>query len=107
MAIVAFIVPFMFAYDQSLLWVGSIWKIIGNGSTACLGVWCIAAAGEGYFLRTMRMYERVIAGIAALCLIFPLGALDLMGGAAIIFLIFNQIYGRGQKIVKREVEIVK
>jgi TRAP-type uncharacterized transport system fused permease subunit len=107
MALVAFIVPFMFAYDQSLLWVGSIWKIIGDGLTACLGVWCIAAAGEGYFLRAMRIYERVIAGIAALCLIFPLGALDIIGGAAIIFLIFNQLHGRGRWIGKREAEIVK
>jgi TRAP transporter 4TM/12TM fusion protein len=96
MALVAFIVPFMFAYDQSLLWVGSIWKIIGDGLTACLGVWCIAVAGEGYFLRTLKTYERVIAGITALCLIFPLGALDLIGGAAIIFLIFNQLHGRGR-----------
>jgi len=80
MSLVAFIVPFMFAFDQSLLWVGSIWKILGNGLTACIGVWCIAVAGEGYFLRTLKIYERVIAGLSAIFLIFPLGALDLVEG---------------------------
>jgi len=105
MSLVAFIVPFMFAYDDSLLWVGSIWKILGNGLTACVGVWCIAVAGEGYLLRTLKIYERVIAGISAICLIFPLGALDLVGGVGIAFLIINQL--RGRWIAKREVEIVK
>lgn len=107
MSLVAFIVPFMFAYDDSLLWVGSIWKILGNGLTACVGVWCIAVAGEGYLLRTLKIYERVIAAISAICLIFPLGTLDLVGGAGIAFLIINQLRGRGRWIAKREVEIVK
>ncbi len=105
MALVAFIVPFMFAYDQSLLWVGSLWKILGNGLTACVGVWCIAVAGEGYLLRTMKMYERAIAAISAIFLIFPLGTLDAVGGAGIAFLIINQL--RGRWIAKREVGIVK
>ncbi len=103
MALVAFIVPFMFAYDQSLLWVGSIWKILGHGLTACVGVWCIAVAGEGYLLRTLKIYERVIAAISAICLIFPLGILDLVGGTGIAFLIINQLLGRRRMMGKVEV----
>jgi TRAP transporter 4TM/12TM fusion protein len=94
MSLVAFIVPFMFAYDQSLLWIGSIWKILGHGLTACVGVWCIAVAGEGYLLTSLKTYERVIAAIAAICLIFPLGGLDLVGGAAMAFLIITQFRSR-------------
>jgi TRAP-type uncharacterized transport system fused permease subunit len=94
MSLVAFIVPFMFAYDQSLLWMGSIWKILGNGLTACVGVWCIAVAGEGFLLRTLKVYERVIAAISAICLIFPLGSLDLVGGVGIAFLIITQLRER-------------
>jgi len=107
MSLVAFIVPFMFAFDQSLLWVGSIWKILGNGITACIGVWCIAVAGEGYFLRTLKIYERVIAGISAIFLIFPLGALDLVGGAGLVFLIFNQLRSRGLQVRSGEAKPVE
>ena len=103
MSLVAFIVPFMFAYDQSLLWVGSLWKILGNGLTACVGVWCIAVAGEGYLLRTLKIYERVIAAISAICLIFPLGILDLVGGVGSAFLIINQLLGRRRMMGKVEV----
>jgi len=107
MSLVAFIVPFMFAFDQSLLWVGSIWKILGNGLTACIGVWCIAVAGEGYFLRTLKIYERVIAGLSAIFLIFPLGALDLVGGAGLVFLIFNQLRLRRLQVRSEEAKPVE
>lgn len=105
MALVAFIVPFMFAYDQSLLWVGSIWKIIGSGFTACVGVWLIAVAGEGYMLRTLKVYERVIAAISALCLVFPLGIFDLVGGVGTVFLIITQFRGRRPWGAKAKLEI--
>jgi len=106
MALVAFIVPFVFAYDDSILWIGSIWKIFGHGFTACLGVWCIAAAGEGYLFCNMKLFERVIAGISALFLLFPFGGIvgvsDLIGGTGVAFLIFNQF--RARRARKGEVE---
>jgi TRAP-type uncharacterized transport system fused permease subunit len=104
MSLVAFIVPFMFAYEPSLLWIGSIWKILGHGLTACVGVWCIAVAGEGYLLRTLKVYERVIAAISAICLIFPLGSLDLVGGVGIAFLIITQLRGRRRLMEKEKLE---
>jgi TRAP transporter 4TM/12TM fusion protein len=103
MSLVAFIVPFMFAYDDSLLWVGNIWKILGNGLTACAGVWLIAVCGEGFMLTSLKTYERVIAGVSAICLIFPLGALDAVGGAGILFLIVTQLHRR-QQLAKNGVE---
>jgi len=106
MSFVAFIVPFMFAYDQSLLWVGSIWKILGNGLTACVGVWCIAVAGEGFLLTPLKGYERVIAAVSAISLIFPLGTLDLAGGIGIAFLIICQLRGRRRLMEKEKLETV-
>jgi TRAP transporter 4TM/12TM fusion protein len=105
MSLVAFIVPFMFAYDDSLLWVGSIWKILGNGLTACVGVWLIAVAGEGYMLRPLKLYQRVIAAVSAICLIFPLGALDVVGGMGIVFLIIVQLRDRRQYEAKETVQM--
>jgi TRAP transporter 4TM/12TM fusion protein len=103
MSLVAFIVPFMFAYDDSLLWVGNIWKILGNGLTACVGVWLIAVAGEGYMLRPLKLYERVIAAVSAICLIFPLGTLDVVGGIGVAFLIITQLRDRRLRAAKETV----
>jgi TRAP transporter 4TM/12TM fusion protein len=99
--LVAFIVPFMFAYDQSLLLVGSFWTIIGSVSTACLGVWCLAVAGEGYFFNRLAWYERLVAIIAAIFLLFPSIKLGLIGGAAMVLLTLNQIRGRSQWKTKK------
>ena len=99
--LVAFIVPFMFAYDQSLLLVGSFWTIIGSVFTACLGVWCLAVAGEGYFFSRLTWYERFVAGIAAIFLLFPSIKLGFIGGAAMVLLILSQLRGRGQWKTKR------
>jgi len=99
--LVAFIVPFMFAYDQSLLLVGSFWKTIGSVFTACLGVWCLAVAGEGYFLNRLVWYERLVAGIAAIFLLFPSIKLGLIGGAAMVLIILSQLRSRGQWKTKK------
>ncbi len=71
MALVAFIVPFMFAYDQSLLLIGPLPKIIISVVTAMIGVFCLSIAIEGYFRRTLAVWERIVAFIAALLLIAP------------------------------------
>lgn len=94
--IIAFIVPFMFVYDQSLLLVGPVWKVTITVVTACLGAWCFALAGEGYFLRNLRWYERILAVIAALLLIFPSKTYSLFGGMVLGTLLFILFRGRRQ-----------
>jgi len=92
--VVAFIVPIMFAYDQSLLLVGPAWKVIFVMLTACLGAWCLAVGGEGYLLRNLKWYERIISLAAALLLIYPSANYSLVGGILFVFLLFGQLHGR-------------
>lgn len=101
LGLVAFIVPFMFAYDHSLLLVGDVSKILITVLTACLGVWCLASAGEGYFFRSMDWYERVIAGVAAILLLFPSGILSLSGAIFLAMLITIQLRKRGLKVFEK------
>lgn len=98
LGLVAFIVPFMFAYDHSLLLVGDFSKIIITILRACLGVWCLASAGEGYFFRSMEWYERLIAGIAAILLLLPSGVLSLMGAIFMGVLILIQLRKHGSDV---------
>lgn len=94
--IIAFVVPFMFVYDQSLLLVGPVWKVIITVITACVGAWCFALAGEGYFLRDLKWFERILAAVAAVLLIFPSKTYSLFGGVLLGTLLFILSHGRKQ-----------
>jgi len=92
MGIVAFIVPIIFAYEQSLLLIGPIWKVAFDAITACIGAFCFAVAGEGYLLRPLKFYERIPALIAALLLIYPNKIYSFVGAALLILLILMQVF---------------
>jgi TRAP transporter 4TM/12TM fusion protein len=89
---VAFVVPIVFAYEQSILLIGPIWKVAFDVFTASLGAFCFAVAGEGYLLRNLRVYERIIALFAALLLIYPSRLYSVFGvGLLAILLIINRL----------------
>ncbi|OPY64729.1 MAG: Sialic acid TRAP transporter permease protein SiaT [Syntrophorhabdaceae bacterium PtaU1.Bin034] len=99
MALVAFIVPFMFAYDQSLLLIGPVPKVILSVVTALIGVFCLCIGIEGYFRRVLAVWERVVAFIAALLLIAP-GSINAVVGMALFgILFFTQRKGKRQVAV--------
>jgi TRAP transporter 4TM/12TM fusion protein len=85
MALVAFFIPFMFAFDQSLLLMGQFLPITGSIMTALVGTWCLAVLGEGYLFDNLKWSERSIAGVAAFCLIFPSMKLGFVGMAVMLF----------------------
>jgi TRAP transporter 4TM/12TM fusion protein len=68
-AIVAYIVPFFFVYNPSLLWRGPLWLILISFVTAIFGCMAIGSAVEGYLLRKTNLLERVLLFIAGLFLI--------------------------------------
>lgn len=94
LALVAYIVPFMFAYDQSLLLIGPIWEITVSVVTACIGVFSLAMSCEGYLLRTMNWPERIAAGIAAILLIIPSWQISILGLVVMAFVVLLQFRGR-------------
>lgn len=93
MALVAFIVPFMFAYDQSLLLIGPLPTIILSVMTASIGVLCLAIGIEGFFRRPLAVWERVLAFIAALMLIAPGYITAIIGIILLAILLFSQVKG--------------
>jgi TRAP transporter 4TM/12TM fusion protein len=74
-----FIVPFMFAYGPSLLFLGTWWEILTAVATASLGVILLSAGLVGWFLREARFLDRVLLVVAAVLLIKPGLYTDLMG----------------------------
>lgn len=91
LALIGFIVPYLFAYSPTLLLVGKWWDVFFSVSTACIGVYALAIAGEGYFLKQLKLVERVIAGIAAVCLIIPSKILIIPGMLCFLWLFGMQL----------------
>lgn len=105
LGLVAYIVPFMFAYDQSLLLIGEPLDIMVDAVTAILGVFSLALCSEGYFKRALNMLERIVAGIAAICLIVPDWIISLTGLALLAVLVLLQFRGHGNRTVTKGADI--
>ena len=71
LGILGFIVPVAFAYNPSLLLIGTFWEIFDGVITALLGVVCLAIAVEEFLYKPLAFWERVIAGVASVLLITP------------------------------------
>ncbi|HSB80332.1 MAG TPA: TRAP transporter permease [Candidatus Methylomirabilis sp.] len=74
-----FIVPFMFVYGPSLLFVGTWFDIVTTIVSACIGVVCLSAALHGWLTKPTVWWERVLLGVAAFCLIKPGIYTDILG----------------------------
>ena len=86
----AYIVPFMFVYEPSLLMIGDWMTIVTSTLSATLGVMCLAAGLVGYLRRPCALWERVLLVAAALLLIKPGYASDAVGIALLVTLFLLQ-----------------
>jgi TRAP transporter 4TM/12TM fusion protein len=84
-AAAGFLVPFFFVYNPALLFSGPWSEILRALATGSVGVVALAAALEGYFLRSANWFERLLFFAAALLLIDP-GALTDAIGAGLLAL---------------------
>jgi len=97
----AYIVPFMFVYEPSLLMIGDWTTIASSILSGILGVVCLAAGLMGYLRSPCRPWERVLLVIAALLLIKPGYVSDLVGLAVLGGLVLLNM-GRARIGVTRE-----
>jgi TRAP-type uncharacterized transport system fused permease subunit len=70
------VIPFLFVFSGTLLMQGSPVAILIDSITAVAGVWLISAAMMGYSLRPLSAGSRLYYGVAGLCLLIPLEALE-------------------------------
>ena len=71
MSIVAFIVPFSFAYGEELLLRGEWWQIIATTLSATLGTVLLALALEGYWRSPLSRPVRALIALIGLILLAP------------------------------------
>lgn len=87
----AFIIPYMFVFNQSLLLMGNVGEILWTAFTAFIGVSLLACSTIGYFLNPLSSWERILSFLGSVCLIEPRIFTDLI--AVILFapVLINQL----------------
>lgn len=92
LAIGAFIVPYVFALNPAMLFVNTnVWQVILICVTSLVGIFSVSAALQGYLLKHMSWYERIISAAAGLLLIDPNPITDIIGFGLIAIVVVLQI----------------
>ena len=87
LAIAAFIIPYIFAYNNALIFVGSDVNFLSVASiviSATLGMASIASGLMGYLIRDMKAISRVALVIGGLLMVIPGTVTDLAGLAVLV-----------------------
>jgi TRAP transporter 4TM/12TM fusion protein len=87
LAVVAYIIPFVFVYNPVLLFEGSIIEIVLSFVTAAMGCLCLTWAIEGVVENKIPWWLRLISLIGAALLVWPEHITD-AAGAVIFFVIY-------------------
>ena len=99
LAIAAFIVPYIFAYNPSMLFVGNVewYDVLLISVTALLGLFGIAAALNGHLFRKIPMVLRFALVAGGLGMMIPGLTSDLIGLAVVAaVVVFQYIAGKQQ-----------
>ncbi|WP_040978158.1 TRAP transporter permease [Oceanobacillus jeddahense] len=103
LAIAAFIIPYMFVLNPTLLMIDStVLEIIFALFTAILGMIAIGAGMIGYWYRRIKWFERILAIVTGLLLIYPEGYSDTIGFVLFAIQLVIQFISRDKSIQRRK-----
>jgi len=95
LAIGAFIVPYVFALNPAMLLIDTAaWEVVVICITSLVGIFAVSSSLEGYLLHNMPWYQRIIAIIGGLLLIYPGVVTDSIGLGLVAFVVIMQILTR-------------
>ena len=99
LAIGAFIVPYVFALNPTMLFVGDpgVFEIILIVISSLIGIFAVSAALEGYLIERMPWYQRLISVAGGLLLIYPGVVTDSIGFGLVAIVVVLQIFARRSK----------
>ena len=92
LAIGAFIVPYVFALNPTMLFIGTngIFEVVLIIITSLIGIFGVSASLEGYMITNMKWYERVMSAVGGLLLIYPGLVTDLIGLSLVAVVVLIQ-----------------
>ncbi|MBO5364853.1 MAG: TRAP transporter fused permease subunit [Clostridia bacterium] len=99
LAIGAFIVPYVFALNPALLFIDTTAaEVVVIIITSLIGIFSVSASLEGYLLRNMPWYQRIISLAGGLLLIYPGLVTDTIGIALVAVVVALQLLTRKKAI---------
>lgn len=104
-ALVAFLVPFIFIYDPSILLVGTPLEIVKGTLILFLGTYLLASGMAGFFLVPLNRIERGILLASAILIIIPETITDIIGIAVAVTFFVICSAKNGNSTVKREKKV--
>ena len=91
LAITAFIVPYIFAYDPTMLFIDAHWyDIVRIAITSIIGIFAVSAGMEGYMFIKCPWWQRILCLGGGLLLIIPSLSTDIIGVVIIAAVILIQ-----------------
>ena len=93
LAIGAFIVPYVFALNPAMLFIGTsgALEIILIVITSFVGIFAVSASLEGYIITRMPWYQRILSAAGGLMLIYPGILTDVIGLSLVAVAVILQI----------------
>jgi TRAP transporter 4TM/12TM fusion protein len=76
--IAKYIVPLVFVYDPSLLFIGPLWATVISTALAMAGLWVLSIGLEGWYRGPLSILQRLVALAAAILILLP--PLDYIAG---------------------------
>jgi TRAP transporter 4TM/12TM fusion protein len=100
LAIGAFLTPYIFVYNTSMLWIGATWhSMIQTLITSCAGMTAIGAAMIGFFFAPMSWLERALFFGGGLMMVHPGTVTDLVGIVLLAACVAFQRYKKAKGVV--------
>ena len=91
MAIPAFLIPFVFVYEPGMLFNGgSTVNSVICIFTSIIGCFLVAAGMEGWVVRPLIKWKRILALAGGICCIIPEHITDIIGVAVLAFLVISE-----------------
>jgi len=84
LALPAFIIPFAFAYDPSILLQGSLASALINIITSTIGIVAMGAGTMGYLIKPVNWYQRILLVASSIFLIYPDAMMGVIGLAILV-----------------------
>ena len=87
----AFLVPYLFVYDNSLLFIGEPWEIFYGIIRALISVTIISASGMGFLKRILYPWERILIFIGGILIFIKSPILNFIGILIILVIYFFRL----------------
>ena len=95
LAIGAFIVPYVFALNPAMLFIDTnAGEVVLICITSLVGIFAVSASLQGYLLRHMPWYQRILSLVGGLLLIYPGIVTDILGLALFAITFIMQLVAR-------------